>query len=261
MKKYELEESTKVEYNGISMCRIKALMNFTSVNGRFVSHGDLGGFIEKEGNLSQEGICWIFDDARVFNEAHVFDSAVIEGKANVLDSATIGDSVIVSEDALVFGDAEVFGSTFVSGCAEISGKVRIIGKSRILDNAKVFGMAFISSAMVSGHACVYGKSRVLDGCIVTDNAKVWGSIRLDRREIIKGSMNILRVWNDAVRVAWGSNPDSLTFHKGKNCEMVVIDKDTWYNTIDDFREYIDDFNSFVKGEIEKAITIAEYNLL
>jgi len=43
MKKYELEESTRMEYNGISMCRIKSLVNFTSINGLPVSYGGLGG--------------------------------------------------------------------------------------------------------------------------------------------------------------------------------------------------------------------------
>ena len=44
-----------------NMFRIKALKNFNNVK-----EGDLGGLIEKEINLSQEGDCWVYKDARVF---------------------------------------------------------------------------------------------------------------------------------------------------------------------------------------------------
>jgi len=44
-------------------------------------------------------------------------------------------------------------------------------------------------------------------------------------------------------------------------ECVVIDKNTWYDTIAEFRESIHYLHFFIKDEIEKAITIAEYNLL
>ena len=56
MKKYELtKESTIV--NGVKLFRIKKLSN-----------GELGGFVEKEKNLSQLGNAWVFGDARVYGK-------------------------------------------------------------------------------------------------------------------------------------------------------------------------------------------------
>lgn len=49
MKKYELTSETKV-FLGKTLYRIKALVQFGNVNA-----GDLGGWIEKEENLSQYG--------------------------------------------------------------------------------------------------------------------------------------------------------------------------------------------------------------
>ena len=52
-KKYELTSET-IKFNGVTLHRIKALKNFSDVKA-----GDLGGWIEKEDNLSQIGDAWI----------------------------------------------------------------------------------------------------------------------------------------------------------------------------------------------------------
>ncbi len=63
--KYEITDITMI-FLGRTLHRIKALENFDGVKA-----GDLGGWIEKEDNLSQEGLAWVFDDARVFGDARV----------------------------------------------------------------------------------------------------------------------------------------------------------------------------------------------
>lgn len=63
-KKFEL--TTKISFNGRTLYRIRALKNF-----RNVKKGDLGGYVEKESNLSQTGDAWIYDDAKVMDNAIV----------------------------------------------------------------------------------------------------------------------------------------------------------------------------------------------
>ena len=75
MKKYELTSNTKTIY-GITLYQIKALTDIPSIG---VKAGDLGGYIEKEDNLSQLGTCWMSGDARVFGDAWVYDSAQVYG--------------------------------------------------------------------------------------------------------------------------------------------------------------------------------------
>ncbi len=89
VKKYELTSETKV-FLGKTLYRIKALVQFGNVNA-----GDLGGWIEKEENLSQSGNAWVYGDARVYGNARV------------------------SGDASVYGDAEVYGNARVYGNAEV----------------------------------------------------------------------------------------------------------------------------------------------
>lgn len=66
MKKYELT-SEYVEFDGRKLYRIKALKSFY-LCGLTVKAGALGGYIEKEENLSQEGNAWIHGNLEGFRE-------------------------------------------------------------------------------------------------------------------------------------------------------------------------------------------------
>ena len=76
MKKYEILKNNSIEFNGKTLYRIKALKNFGNIK-----KGDIGGFIEKEENLSHENNCWIYGDAEVFGNAKVFKD-ILEKKIN-----------------------------------------------------------------------------------------------------------------------------------------------------------------------------------
>ena len=54
-KKYELTDET-INIGNVTLHRIRAVRDFGDVKA-----GDLGGFIEKEENLSHEGDCWVYD--------------------------------------------------------------------------------------------------------------------------------------------------------------------------------------------------------
>ena len=77
MKKFKLTKNSKV-VNGITLHQIQALKDFSNVK-----KGDLGGWIEKEENLSQDnnaqvsGDAWVFEDAQVYGEAHIKYSTLI----------------------------------------------------------------------------------------------------------------------------------------------------------------------------------------
>ena len=78
MKKYELTTECK-EFLGRKLYRIKALTSFSDVK-----EGDLGGWIEKEENLSQE------DNARVHGDAMVYGNAEIKKRTHLLEIGFIG---------------------------------------------------------------------------------------------------------------------------------------------------------------------------
>ena len=137
-KKYELTNETKTLADGTVLHRIRALRDIT----RFVvKAGELGGFVEEENNLSQDGKAWVFDNAEVSGNAKVYGNAEVSGNAKV------------------YGNAWVSGDAWVSGNAEVSCNARVYGNAEVSGNAKVYGNAWVSGdAKVSGNAKVHGDS-------------------------------------------------------------------------------------------------------
>lgn len=62
-KKYRLTAET-MRFDGVMLHRIKALKDFGNVEA-----GELGGWVESEKNLSQEGNCWIAINAKAYANA------------------------------------------------------------------------------------------------------------------------------------------------------------------------------------------------
>jgi len=82
-KKYELTTNTKSLF-GKTLFQIRALVSFGDVKA-----GDLGGWIEKEDNLSHEDDCWVYDNAEVSDNALVSGNAEVSGDALVYNVAQL----------------------------------------------------------------------------------------------------------------------------------------------------------------------------
>lgn len=78
MKKFKLTSEFIVDISGVKLFRIKALIEFGNVKA-----GDLGGYIEKEKNLSHMGNAWVSGNAQVSGNAWVFGDAQVFGDARV----------------------------------------------------------------------------------------------------------------------------------------------------------------------------------
>ena len=149
-KKYRTEKDPKT-----GLLRVIALKDFSDIK-----QGQQGGLIEKEENLSQDGDCWVSNDARVYGNARVYDDAQIWGNARVRDNAKIYGSAWVTENACVSGNAEVFDCAWIKDNACIS------------ENAKIFGCVQVEGK-VSGNATIYGDIYILDSAEVCGDVKLW----------------------------------------------------------------------------------------
>lgn len=105
-KKFELVENLTLYHNGGLLYRIRALKNFGDVK-----KGDIGGWVESEKNLSQKGLCWIYDDAKVSD------------KARVSENAHIMDLAVVDSNACVYGTAGVCDLSHITDYATVRGKL------------------------------------------------------------------------------------------------------------------------------------------
>lgn len=140
MKKYEFTGETKA-FNGTTLHRIRALKDFG-----YVEAGDLGGWIEKEENLSHDGRCWVYGTARVYGDAQV------------------------SGDAWVYGTARVSGNAQVSGYARVFGNAWVAGDAEIKAPKDTFWISAIGSryGTTTFFRCADGKVRVTCGCFYGD---------------------------------------------------------------------------------------------
>lgn len=131
-KKYELTEETITLFKEYMLYSIKALRDFGGIKA-----GDLGGYIEKESNLSHNGDAWLYEDAMVYGDAHVCGDVTVHGNAHVCDNAEVDEIAQVCGEAMVYGNALVRGNALVFGNAEVYGNAAIGGNVWVDGDARI----------------------------------------------------------------------------------------------------------------------------
>lgn len=162
-KKYKIRKDLSYTFDGHKLYRVEALKDFGNVK-----KGSVGGFIEKEDNLSQEGNCWIFLDAKVYGNAKVFGNAIINGFAQVCDNSVVFDNAQVRGYSKVKDNARVFNNARMEDCSIVKDNAQVYGNSLLLDNAQVCDNAHLigtclvrDNAIVCGDACIYDVVRFI----------------------------------------------------------------------------------------------------
>ena len=184
-KKYILTDIT-MEYAGHKLYRIKAVKNFFCIH-----KGDLGGWVESEDNLSQEGECWIYHNAKVYDNAKVFEDARVYNEAEVFGYAQVFGNALISSHVSVRDNAMVYDNAMVLNNASVSGNARVHDNATVCDDAAVYDYAMISdNAEVCGNAKVFEYAKVRENVDVLDNAKVFGYVCVFGDAEIRGDAEI-----------------------------------------------------------------------
>ena len=142
MNKYELTEETRTLYGGTVLHRIRALRDIELMDGMAVRAGDPGGWVEREGNLSQDGSAWVGGEAVVYEKARVCENAWVYEHARIYGSAEVSGKAVVYGKAEVYDEAVVYDEAWVGGEAAVGGEAEVCGKARILGKALVYGCEF-----------------------------------------------------------------------------------------------------------------------
>jgi len=170
MKHYKFTGEIK-SHNGIILKQIQATRYLSSEPE--VMEGDIGGWIEKENNLSDNA--WASENAKVYGDARVYKNARILDNAQIFGSAWVRDNVQVSEDAKIYEHAEITGDAEIYGKAQVYGEAQVYGRAKVSGHAWIFGKARIyGDAGASGHAWIYEKARVFGSAWVREYAHVLG---------------------------------------------------------------------------------------
>ena len=138
-KKYEFTDET-TEVDGHTLHRIRAVRCFSDVKS-----GDLGGWVEKEENLSQIDDAWIGGNARAFGDAQVYDCALIYGNAAIYENAHICEHTIVRDCARIYGVSKIYGNTIVSDNAKVFENAEVCGNAKVFGNAEICGDAVVKN--------------------------------------------------------------------------------------------------------------------
>ena len=120
MNKYSFTSEKVTLADGTVLRRIVALRD---IPRHGVKRGDVGGWLEKEENLSQYGDAWVYGNARVLGDAWVGGNAWVLGDARVYGNARVYGEARVSGNAWVLGEAWVYGKAKLFGTAEVAGSV------------------------------------------------------------------------------------------------------------------------------------------
>ena len=96
-KKYEFVPDDTIIVLDTKLTRIQALIDIPLYK---VAKGDLGGYIERESNLSYQGNCWVSGDAKVYGNALVSGNAQVSGNAILCDSSWYDNSMLWLDESI-----------------------------------------------------------------------------------------------------------------------------------------------------------------
>lgn len=226
-KKYELTQTTKDFVHlaqKITLYQIRALKSFENIK-----KGELGGWIESEENLSQEGTSWVSENGKIFGHAEVYGRAKVFGDAIISGHAKVYEDAMVYDNAHVYGDALLLGYAHVHGYAKVYGNAAVVGGANVRGKTKVYGDAKIcGSAMVCGDAKICGKAFIRDNAEISDSC----TITVTSDYFVIGPI--------------GSENDSTTFYKSDS--GISVSCGCFYGTLEKFERKVKDRHHGTKYE-------------
>ncbi len=194
-KKYIMMYDQSISYAGKTLYRIKAMQDiafkYDSVS-LSVKKGDLGGYIEKESNLStsKSDKGWVGGTAKVYGDgkvsgAWVTDQAVVSG-------GSVSYGAYIYENAKITGgsvsNAEVFGSATVSA-GSTSSHAQIYGNAQqngcLMSGGKLYGNAIVTGCEIHENVQVYGNARIYG-----QDVRLWGNVKVYDSAKIKSTSQI-----------------------------------------------------------------------
>ena len=124
-KKYEFTGETKVNDDGVTLHRIRALRDTW-----YCKKGDLGGWIEKEENLSHAGQSWIKDESEAYGNAQVYGNALVSSNSRILNNAQIYGNALLGYNSVARGSAQIYGFAILTHEVIIESYQQVFGCQR-----------------------------------------------------------------------------------------------------------------------------------
>lgn len=278
-KKYELTDNT-IKVDGRTLYQIVALKDLPS---KIVRKGTLGGYIEREDNLSQKGDCWIYGNAKVMRSGHVsgdasiYDDALITGgtildEAVVKENAQIRSGVLINDNAMIGGHVICEGNVIIGGNAFINGDTKIISKpspliTEIRGNARIKCTRIGDDVTINGNTFIMGDITVNEATL-EGKCEISGSgIHIKGVEINDGNIgsNALIESPDSYLIVSPIGEDNKTFTAYKTYDgRIKCTHGFFEGSLDEFEKSIKDLktkNLQTYAEYQTVIALAKLRWL
>jgi carbonic anhydrase/acetyltransferase-like protein (isoleucine patch superfamily) len=221
-RKYELSNDSKLVYvnlNGnVTLHRIRALRSFDveikscDSKGTLVfpvKKGELGGWVQSEENLSQEGMCWIARDAMAFEHSSVTESAYMTDSAAIRGHAIISGNAVMSNNSSVSGHAHLSGHAVMHNNSVLVDNAVVDGDVCMDDNSHVYGHAHVSDMVwMTDESSIFGNAHVYERVWLYGRSRIYGHADVSGNILLDGNVNI---YDDAIVNIYGLSND-LTAH-------------------------------------------------
>ena len=129
-KKYEIlmDEENTIEFEGHTLHRIKALRDFGDIK-----RGDIGGYVENENNLSHEGNCWIYDDAKAMDYSIISDNSRIYNNSRMYNNSAMYDNSEMYDYSIMYDNSEMHHNS------RMHDNTKMYDNSTLYNNSAMFG--------------------------------------------------------------------------------------------------------------------------
>ena len=164
-KKYELTDIT-MTYEGRTLYRIRALKDFSDVKA-----GDLGGWVSGKYNLSQEGECWIYDEAKCMDNARMYHNSAMYNNAVMCDFSEMHGCSEMHNYSAMLDNSRMY------NCSAMYDNSRMYNDSKMYSNSRMFD----NSAM-------YNNAVMLDNSKMFENSRMYRDSRLKNKENLYGKL-------------------------------------------------------------------------
>ena len=244
-KKYEITDIT-MEFGERTLYRIRALKDFANVK-----KGDLGGWVSSENNLSQEGNCWIYNEAKCMDNAKMYNNSTMHDYSEMYDYS------------IMRGDSEMHSYTEMHDYSIMYGYSKMCGNSKMYDDSKMFDDSAMydcsemyGSSVMFDHSEMYGESEMRDDSVMygdsmlKDEEKLYG-------ELISKVDKFIDISNPKGKMVTGVLKDGeVLFNVGNLSE---INKEEFLDILYNGNEIIEESSS--RKEYLKIINIIVLYLL
>ena len=177
-KKYEILKDDYRLIGDTKIYRIRLLVDGVVPLAR---KGDLGGFVQSENNLDQEGTCWLYNNAIAMERANVSQNAKLYDDAIIFDNARARGNAQMGDYSRVFGYATIEGECCIEGNASVKGESVVKGETSLCNYSTVSGSAIVDSCMLYDNSRISGYTEAYN-CILKENAIISGASDSDTIE-------------------------------------------------------------------------------